>query len=114
MKMLAYSSLVCVGLALSSTAFACARLSRPCLPGIVPAFPQRSSPRLWTEATCGGLRSAPDRRTRRAVRLARKLVEAVRISRLCRIHFDNIKVVDLVLHHQSNRFGPQDPGVVAA
>src|SRR6516225_3933764 len=47
--------------------FACARLSRPCLPGRVPAFPQRSPPRLLTAAACGGLRSAPDCRTRRAL-----------------------------------------------
>ena len=34
---------------------------------IVLAFPQRSPPRLLTAAACGGLRSAPDRRTRRAL-----------------------------------------------
>src|SRR2546421_8325469 len=34
---------------------------------IVPAFPQRSPPLLLTAAACGGLRSAPDRRTRRAL-----------------------------------------------
>src|SRR5262249_58568934 len=34
---------------------------------LVPAFPQRSPPRLLTAAACGGLRSAPDRRTRRAL-----------------------------------------------
>src|SRR4051812_30585409 len=34
---------------------------------IVPAFPQRSPPRLLTAAACGGLRSAPDCRTRRAL-----------------------------------------------
>jgi hypothetical protein len=33
---------------------------------IVPAFPQRSPPRLLTAAACGGLGSAPDCRTRRA------------------------------------------------
>ena len=48
--------------------FACARLSRPCLTGIiVPTFPQRSPPRLLTAAACSGLRSAPDCRTRRAL-----------------------------------------------
>ena len=34
---------------------------------IVPAFPQRSPPRYLTAAACGGLRSAPDCRTRRAL-----------------------------------------------
>src|SRR5204863_3493333 len=34
---------------------------------IVPAFPQRSPPRRLTAAARGGLRSAPDRRTRRAL-----------------------------------------------
>src|SRR5437667_10568411 len=34
---------------------------------IFPAFPQRSPPRLLTAAACGGLGSAPDRRTRRAL-----------------------------------------------
>ena len=34
---------------------------------IVPAFPQRSPPLLLTTAACGGLRSAPDRRPRRAL-----------------------------------------------
>src|SRR6516164_447080 len=33
----------------------------------VPAFPQRSPPRLLPAAACGGLRSAPDHRTRRAL-----------------------------------------------
>ena len=33
----------------------------------VPAFPQRSPPSLLTTAACGGLRSAPDCRTRRAL-----------------------------------------------
>src|SRR5262245_56090007 len=33
---------------------------------IVPTFPQRSPPLLLTTAACGGLRSAPDCRTRRA------------------------------------------------
>ncbi len=32
---------------------------------LVPTFPQRSPPSLLTTAACGGLRSAPDRRTRR-------------------------------------------------
>jgi hypothetical protein len=34
---------------------------------IVPAFPQRSPPRYLTAAACGGLRSAPDCRTQRAL-----------------------------------------------
>ena len=34
---------------------------------IVPTFPQRSPPWLLTTAACGGLGSAPDRRTRRAL-----------------------------------------------
>src|SRR6185369_1396301 len=34
---------------------------------LVLAFPQRSLPRLLTTAACGGLRSAPDCRTRRAL-----------------------------------------------
>src|SRR5262249_7285795 len=34
---------------------------------LVPAFPQRSPPRLLPAAACGGLRSAPDHRTRRAL-----------------------------------------------
>jgi hypothetical protein len=34
---------------------------------IVPAFPQRSPPLLLTMAACGGLRSAPDCRPRRAL-----------------------------------------------
>src|SRR5262249_43369396 len=46
-------------LALASLDHACRNL--------VPAFPQRSPPRLLTAAACGGLRSAPDCRTRRAL-----------------------------------------------
>src|SRR5256886_11532074 len=34
---------------------------------LVPVFPQRSPPSLLTTAACGGLRSAPDCRTRRAL-----------------------------------------------
>src|SRR5215471_11657983 len=45
---------------------ALASLDRACW-DLVPAFPQRSPPRLLTAAACGGLRSAPDRRTRRAL-----------------------------------------------
>ena len=45
---------------------ALASLDRACR-NLVPAFPQRSPPRLLTAAACGGLRSAPDRRTRRAL-----------------------------------------------
>src|ERR1700745_1221141 len=47
--------------------FAYARLSQPCLPDHGPAFPQRSPPSLLTTAACGGLRSAPDCRPRRAL-----------------------------------------------
>src|SRR2546421_4524748 len=46
-------------LALASLGHACQNL--------VPAFPQRSPPWLLTTAACGGLRSAPDHRTRRAL-----------------------------------------------
>ena len=46
-------------LALASLDLACRNL--------VPAFPQRSPPWLLTTAACGGLRSAPDCRTRRAL-----------------------------------------------
>src|SRR5262249_31420138 len=35
--------------------------------GLVPAVPPRSPPPLLSAAACGGLRSAPDRRTRRAL-----------------------------------------------
>jgi hypothetical protein len=45
---------------------ALASLDRACR-NPVPAFPQRSPPRLLTAAACGGLRSAPDCRTRRAL-----------------------------------------------
>src|SRR6516165_3558217 len=45
---------------------ALASLDRACR-NLVPAFPQRSPPRLLPAAACGGLRSAPDRRTRRAL-----------------------------------------------
>src|SRR5215471_18307458 len=45
---------------------ALASLDRACW-DLVPAFPQRSPPRLLTAAACGGLRSAPDYRTRRAL-----------------------------------------------
>src|ERR1700734_1327908 len=46
-------------LALASLDLACRNL--------VPAFPQRSPPRLLTAAACSGLGSAPDCRTRRAL-----------------------------------------------
>ena len=49
-----------------SGSLALASLDRACR-NLVPAFPQRSPPRLLTAAACGGLRSAPDRRTRRAL-----------------------------------------------
>src|SRR6201982_2166947 len=45
---------------------ALASLNRACRT-LVPTFPQRSLPRLLTAAACGGLRSAPDCRTRRAL-----------------------------------------------
>jgi len=45
---------------------ALASLDRACRT-LVPTFPQRSLPRLLTAAACGGLRSAPDCRTRRAL-----------------------------------------------
>src|SRR6266498_3449715 len=44
---------------------ALASLNRACR-NLVPAFPQRSLPSLLTTAACGGLRSAPDCRPRRA------------------------------------------------
>src|SRR5207244_3435741 len=43
-----------------------ASLDRACR-NLVPAFPQRSPPRHLAAAACGGLRSAPDCRTRRAL-----------------------------------------------
>src|SRR5229473_2516631 len=46
-------------LALASLNLACRNL--------VPAFPQRSPPSLLTTAACGGLRSTPDCRPRRAL-----------------------------------------------
>ena len=48
-----------------SGSLALASLDRACRDH-VPAFPQRSPPRLLTAAACGGLRSVPDHRTRRA------------------------------------------------
>src|SRR5215472_1991812 len=45
---------------------ALAFLDRACW-DLVPAFPQRSPPRLLTTAAYGGLRSAPDCRTRRVL-----------------------------------------------
>src|SRR5262245_16707161 len=45
---------------------ALASLDRACR-NLVPAFPQRSLPRLLTAAACGGLRSTPDCRPRRAL-----------------------------------------------
>src|SRR5207302_5242703 len=44
---------------------ALASLNRACR-NLVPTFPQRSPPSLLTTAACGGLRSTPDCRTRRA------------------------------------------------
>src|ERR1700751_5909208 len=49
-----------------SGSLALASLDRACR-NLVPAFPQRSPPRLLTAAACGGLRSAPDCRPRRAL-----------------------------------------------
>jgi hypothetical protein len=49
-----------------SGSLALASLDRACR-DLVPTFPQRSPPRLLTAAACGGLRSAPDCRSRRAV-----------------------------------------------
>src|SRR5437899_8140757 len=45
---------------------ALASLNRACR-NPVPAFPQRSPPSLLTTAACGGLRSTPDCRPRRAL-----------------------------------------------
>ena len=45
---------------------ALASLDRACR-NLVPAFPQRSPPRLLPAAACGGLRPAPDCRPRRAL-----------------------------------------------
>src|SRR5262249_5867421 len=45
---------------------ALASLNRACR-NLVPTFPQRSPPWLLTTAACGGLRSAPDCRTRRVL-----------------------------------------------
>src|ERR1700682_3680600 len=39
----------------------------PACRNLVPAFPQRSPPSLLTTAACGGLRSTPDCRPRRAL-----------------------------------------------
>ena len=47
-----------------SGSLALASLNRTCR-NLVPAFPQRSPPRLLTTAACGGLRSTPDCRPRR-------------------------------------------------
>src|SRR5580693_3863210 len=49
-----------------SGSLALASLDRACR-NLVPAFPQRSPPRLLPAAACGGWRSAPDHRTRRAL-----------------------------------------------
>src|SRR5438034_11794687 len=52
--------------AVISGSLAFASLDRACR-NLVPAFPQRSPPRHLAAAACGGLRSAPDCRTRRAL-----------------------------------------------
>ena len=49
-----------------SGSLALASLNRACR-NLVPAFPQRSPPWLLTTAACGGLRSTPDCRPRRAL-----------------------------------------------
>src|ERR1700730_4218130 len=48
-----------------SGSLALASLNHTCR-NLVPTFPQRSPPSLLTTAACGGLRSTPDCRTRRA------------------------------------------------
>src|SRR3974390_2793343 len=48
-----------------SGSLALASLNHTCR-NLVPAFPQRSPPSLLTTAACGGLRSTPDCRPRRA------------------------------------------------
>src|SRR4249920_766594 len=48
-----------------SGSLALASLNHTCR-NLVPTFPQRSPPSLLTTAACGGLRSAPDCRPRRA------------------------------------------------
>src|SRR6201993_2245845 len=50
----------------NSGSFALASLNHTCR-NLVPTFPQRSPPSLLTIAACGGLRSAPDCRPRRAL-----------------------------------------------
>ena len=47
--------------------FACARLSRPCLPKSCPGRFRNAHHHGFCPAACGGLRSAPDCRTRRAL-----------------------------------------------
>src|SRR5215467_11491914 len=47
--------------------FACARLAQPCLPWSCPAVSATFTTIALTTAACGGLRSAPDCRTRRAL-----------------------------------------------
>src|ERR1700738_1203804 len=49
----------------SKQSLALASLNRACR-NLVPTFPQRSPPSLLTTAACGGLRSTPDCRPRRA------------------------------------------------
>src|SRR5437868_10977156 len=49
-----------------SGSLALASLNHACR-SLVPTFPQRSPPSLFTTAACGGLRSTPDCRTRRAL-----------------------------------------------
>src|SRR5665811_2129985 len=50
----------------NSGSLALASLNHACQ-NLVPAFPQRSPPWLLTTAACGGLRSTPDCRSRRAL-----------------------------------------------
>src|SRR5215470_11270234 len=58
-RLIAFRHFCSGSLALASLNHACRNL--------VPTFPQRSPPSLLTTAACGGLRSAPDCRPRRAL-----------------------------------------------
>jgi hypothetical protein len=55
-----------IGRSLMMYSLALASLDHACRDH-VPTFPQRSPPSLLTTAACGGLRSTPDCRTRRAI-----------------------------------------------
>jgi hypothetical protein len=58
-RLIAFRHVISGLLALASLNLACRNL--------VPAFPQRSPPSLFTTAACGGLRPEPDFRPRRAL-----------------------------------------------